>query len=55
MPIEDGMRNATKNLDEAAGAAPTSKVVHANDPKRQDAEDRKQNEAESPQDESDDD
>lgn len=31
MPIEDGMRNAAKNLDKAADAAPTSKVVHATD------------------------
>ncbi|MCF2571221.1 hypothetical protein [Brevibacterium sp. UCMA 11754] len=31
MPIEDGIRKATKNLDEAAEAAPTSQVVHATD------------------------
>lgn len=31
MPIEDGIRKATKNLDEAADAAPTSQVVHATD------------------------
>lgn len=26
MPIEDGIRKAAKNLDEAANAAPTSKL-----------------------------
>ncbi|WP_231446378.1 hypothetical protein [Brevibacterium zhoupengii] len=31
MPIEDGIRNATKNLDEAAEAAPTSEVVDADE------------------------
>lgn len=31
VPIEDGIRKATKNLDEAAEAAPTSQVVHATD------------------------
>lgn len=31
MPIEDGMRKATKNLDEAAEAAPTSELVDEND------------------------
>ena len=31
VPIEDGIRKATKNLDEAAEAAPTSRVVHATD------------------------
>lgn len=55
MPIEDGMRKATKNLDEAAGAAPISKVVHANDPEQQHTEDRQKNEAEAPYDDPDDD
>ncbi|GAA1873408.1 hypothetical protein [Brevibacterium marinum] len=42
MPIEDGMRNATKNLDKAAEAAPTSHVEHATDheKKREDADER---------------
>ncbi|MGO2862428.1 MAG: hypothetical protein ACTIC1_14810 [Brevibacterium sp.] len=31
VPIEDGMRKATKNLDEAAEAAPTSELVDEND------------------------
>lgn len=31
MPFEDGIRNATKNLDKAAEAAPTSQVEHATD------------------------
>lgn len=34
MPIEDGMRKATENLDEAAGAAPTSKAVDADGPQQ---------------------
>ncbi|PCC51747.1 hypothetical protein CIK62_01370 [Brevibacterium aurantiacum] len=31
VPIEDGIRNATKNLDKAAEAAPTSEVADADD------------------------
>ena len=31
VPIEDGISNATKNLDEAAEAAPTSELVDEND------------------------
>ena len=31
VPIEDGIQKATKNLDDAAEAAPTSHVVHATD------------------------
>lgn len=60
MPLEDGMRKATKNLDKAAGAAPTSDVVHANDPGQQHDDDHnkeevvKQNDAEVPDDEPDD-
>ncbi|GAA1529284.1 hypothetical protein [Brevibacterium picturae] len=42
MPFEDGISKATKNLDKAAEAAPTSKVVHATDheKKNEDAVDR---------------
>lgn len=31
MPIEDGIRKATKKLDEAADAAPTSEVADTDD------------------------
>lgn len=31
MSIEDGMRKATKNIDEAAEAAPASELVDEND------------------------
>lgn len=42
VPFEDGISKATKNLDKAAEAAPTSKVVHATDrdKKNEDAKDR---------------
>lgn len=42
MTFEDGMRKATKNLDKAAEAAPTSQVVHATDQqkKQDDTEER---------------
>lgn len=36
VPIEDGMRKATTNLDKAAEAAPTSQVVHATDHEEKD-------------------
>ena len=58
MPIEDGMRKATENLDEAAGAAPTSKDIRDDDPEQQHSEDHnkdeeaRQSEAEAPHEES---
>lgn len=61
MPIEDGMRKATENLDEAAGAAPTSKAADADGSKQQHADDCdentdvEQNEPEAAHDEGDDD
>ncbi|SMX67814.1 hypothetical protein BSP239C_00140 [Brevibacterium sp. 239c] len=52
MPIEDGMRNAAENLDEAAGAAPTSKDARTED--HDEGEEAKRNESEASHDESDD-
>ena len=60
MAVEDGIQKATKNLDQAADAAPTSKVVHATDQDEQHPEHRneneevKQNETEDAQDKSED-
>lgn len=62
VPIEDGIRNATKNLDKAAAAAPTSEVADAdkfglkdNAPEaHEDTEDRATVEEPTPEDQRDD-
>lgn len=53
MPFENGISKATKNLDKAAEAAPTSKVVHATDQekKNDDTEDRTHHEVRTREDE----
>lgn len=56
MPIEDGIRKAAKNLDEAANAAPTSKLPDDSEfgIKDENADKKDQDESEDEQDDSDD-
>ena len=54
MPFEEGISKATKNLDKAAEAAPTSKVVHATDTEKKKDDHDGQNDVEDQHDDSDD-